>query len=339
MRGDYKNTSIVFFIATLFVMSCGSEKKSSDDGMAQLKAVRYEQELFEKDLYTFSDSAYQLIDKYPDFTALFVNRIIEIGDTLRPNFGNNLKRFVSDQAIYGMYERVAVLFDDFTPYLNELSQALSNYQEEFPSKRLPVVYTYVSGLNQSIVTADGILGISLDKYLGVEEELYDKVYPVIPQYLRNTMRPECIVPDAVRSWVTTDIAYNPKQDNFIARVLHDARSMYITEQLFDEMSDTLLWGFTGKQMAFCKENEAEMWRYLIDQKLLFETDNFTIGHFVNPGPFTKDFSRDSPARAAVWLGYRIICNFMDRQKNDFTLADLAALTDFQNILNESKYNP
>lgn len=338
MRGDFRKIGILILVVCL--VSCSRNRDHKHDAnVEQLKIVRYEDELFGKELYTFSESAYELLQKYPYFTALFANRIIEIGDTAKPNFGYSLKQFVSDQAIYDMYKRVAVLYKDFTPYLNELSLVLNNYQDAFAGKKLPVVYTYVSGLNQSIVTADGILGISLEKYLGVDEELYDKVYPAIPQYLRNTMRPEYIVPDAVRAWVTTDIAYLPKQDNFIARVLHEARSVYITEQLFDEMPDTLLWGFTGKQMKFCKENETEMWKYLIEQKLLFETDNFIISHFVNPGPFTKDFTRDSPARAAVWIGYNIIDSFMERQGKDFTLADLAAASDFQNILNESKYNP
>ena len=91
-------------------------------------------------------------------------------------------------------------------------------------------------------------------------------------------------------------------------------------------------------MDFCKVHEKRMWEYLIENKKLFVTDGFILNQFINDAPFTKDFSQDSPGRAAVWIGYRIIDSYMKNNRN-VSLNDLMRETDYQKILNLSKYNP
>jgi len=81
-----------------------------------------------------------------------------------------------------------------------------------------------------------------------------------------------------------------------------------------------------------------MWAYLIEKKLLFSTDRLTMDKFLLPGPFTKDFGRGSPARAAVWIGYRIVQSYMRRQKG-ITFQALMEEKDYIMILNRSGYNP
>jgi hypothetical protein len=81
-----------------------------------------------------------------------------------------------------------------------------------------------------------------------------------------------------------------------------------------------------------------MWGYLVEHKLLFNADSFTIDQFIGGAPFTHGFTNDSPGRAAVWLGYRIAGRFMERNK-EYTLSNLMNVTDYQSILNRARYNP
>jgi hypothetical protein len=90
-------------------------------------------------------------------------------------------------------------------------------------------------------------------------------------------------------------------------------------------------------MDFCSNNEKQMWTYLIEEKLLFITDHFRINQFIEESPFTKDFSTDSPGKAAVWIGYRIIESYV--KKNNISIGQLSHENDFQYMLNESRYNP
>ena len=75
----------------------------------------------------------------------------------------------------------------------------------------------------------------------------------------------------------------------------------------------LIFGFTTDQMKFCRNNESQMWQYLIENNLLFSTDQFIIRKLTGEAPFTQYFSNESPGRAAVWLGFRIVESYMMRE--------------------------
>ena len=87
-----------------------------------------------------------------------------------------------------------------------------------------------------------------------------------------------------------------------------------------------------------ERNEKKMWSYLIENKLLFSTDFFTINKFINDGPFTKDFSNESPARAANWIGLQIV-NSYRKNNSDVNLEELMKNNNVQEILTLSKYSP
>lgn len=331
-----KKFSLFYMCAMLVLVACGDGDTTSK--AVDVEVVRFEKELFSMDVYAPEAKTKELLKKYPHFMPLYTNRVINIGDTIRPYVTDGLAAFVTDLAMYELFNSVDSVFEDFSACEATIAEGLGRFQEHFPEKQIPVVYTYVSGLNQTLVVGDGVLGISLDKYLGANNELYTKVYPPIPQYLKSNMEPAYVGVDAVRAWVSSEINYTPIKDNLLSKMLNEAMALYVTRQVLPNVSDTLLWGFSGEQLRFCVDNEAEMWKYLIQQKLLFSTDYMVINKLVEPGPFTKDFTRDSPARAVVWVGYQIIDAYMQRN-NKLTLSELIKEVDYQRILNESRYNP
>jgi hypothetical protein len=81
-----------------------------------------------------------------------------------------------------------------------------------------------------------------------------------------------------------------------------------------------------------------MWTKLIEKKYLFNTDRFTIDKFILEGPYTKDFGRESPARAAVWICYKIVSSYIAGNP-EITLPGLMEEKNYLKILNQSSYNP
>ncbi|HNY14409.1 MAG TPA: hypothetical protein PKI12_02635, partial [Bacteroidales bacterium] len=108
--------------------------------------------------------------------------------------------------------------------------------------------------------------------------------------------------------------------------------------MIPSVSDTLLFGFTGDQMKFCRNNESRMWLYMIEEDLLFSSDQFIIRKLTGEAPFTSYFSNESPGRAAVWIGFRIIESYMALNKN-VSLGEMMEITDVQAILDGAKYRP
>jgi hypothetical protein len=91
-------------------------------------------------------------------------------------------------------------------------------------------------------------------------------------------------------------------------------------------------------MKFCLNNEDQMWTYLIEHDLLFSSDKFIIRKLTGEAPFTSYFTNESPGKAAIWIGFRIIESYMERNR-DISLSEMMKNTDVQNILDNAKYNP
>ena len=81
-----------------------------------------------------------------------------------------------------------------------------------------------------------------------------------------------------------------------------------------------------------------MWTFLVEHKLLFNTENLTIKKLTGEAPFTSLFPRESPGRADVWVGFRIVSAYM-KHHNDVSLKTLMEDLDYQKILNGAKYDP
>jgi hypothetical protein len=152
------------------------------------------------------------------------------------------------------------------------------------------------------------------------------------------MYKERITTDCMRLWAMTEFPFNDSVNNLVCNMIYEGSVMYFVDKMIPDKPDTLKWGFTGREMEFCKNNEEQMWSYLVENKLLFNSDRFTIDKFIREGPFTKDFSSESPARAAVWLGYNIVRSYLEHHK-EIGLKDLMIEHDYQEILNASYYNP
>jgi len=108
--------------------------------------------------------------------------------------------------------------------------------------------------------------------------------------------------------------------------------------MLPDMPDEIIFGFKQDQMKFCRNNESKMWQYLLENDLLFNGDQLTIRKLTGEAPFTSYFTNESPGRAAVWLGFRIVESYM--MKNPGTaLEKLMKDTDIQGILEKAKYSP
>ena len=73
-------------------------------------------------------------------------------------------------------------------------------------------------------------------------------------------------------------------------------------------------------------------------KFLFSKDYHTYKKFLQPGPFVSSLERNSPGSAGIFIGYRIVKDFMDKNQ-EVNLQELMVNTDFTSIFKDSKYNP
>jgi hypothetical protein len=227
-------------------------------------------------------------------------------------------------------------FSDFEKIENDLNKAFKYYQFHFPDKELPTIYTYISGFNQSIVTAENIIGISLDKYLGRDCSYY-KQLRTAPQYKIVNMHKDKLVSDVAYAWGITEFDEN-NATNLMGNIIYHGKLMYFVDALLPDTHDSIKIGYTTKQLDFCINNEAQMWNYLVEKKMLFSNKRMDIVRYINDGPSTSGFPMESPGRAGVWLGWQIIRKYMAKYP-EITLKALMQNNEYQQILNDSEYFP
>lgn len=302
----------------------------------EVQLVRYEKELFALTPVPGKQEVAALRNRYPGFTDLFCHRVIRIGDVTDETGMRLLGDFLSDSTILEAKKIVERQFSGFSKTEKIIVRAFRHYRYYFPEKPLPVLYTCISGFNESVFVADGIIGISLDKYLGRNCKYYTLLG--LPRYKQRKMIAEMIPSDVIRSWGMSEFEISRDATTLLDHIVHEGKLLYFTEAVLQGVADTLLTGFTEEELKWCRMNESQMWKYLVEKNLLFSTRQMDIVRYINDGPTTNGFPSESPARTGAWIGWQIIRNFMKRNP-EVTLSQLMEKVNYREILNASKYSP
>lgn len=326
----------------LCVASCRNDpyKVNISSVKADIEIKRLEIDLFSVNPDEINGKLPELKEKYGPLLQLF-SLAINTGDISDPSFGDFLVRFCTDKQNNDVYNLTMQKYPDLEAVGKGLEKGFRHYKHYFPGKVVPELFSCITGFNASILTISGepLLGISLDKYLGADCEYYPGLG--IYNYMAAKMTPEYIVPDCMYGWAASEWDFpsmNYPADNVLAEMIHEGKLRYFARCMLPETRDELIFGFTSDQMNFCRNNEGRMWQYLIENDLIFKTDQFIIRKLVGDAPFTSYFTNESPGRAAVWLGFRIIESYMKR--NDGTnLESLMSNLNVQDILEKARYNP
>ncbi len=276
-----------------------------------------------------------LKNSYGDFFDIFTYQMIAIGGTDQSNFTQMLNSFITDTIVQQAKASVAQNIDTLR-FRKELETAIKHYKYYFPEKEIPIIYTCISGFNQSIVVAQNLLGVSLDNYLGSQSQFYEKLG--LPAYKRRNMRSEKLVPEMMQAWADTEWPRPDKENTLFSNMIQQGKVLYFLDAMFPEMNDTLKIGYTEKQMVFCRKNETKMWTYLAEHKMLFTTDRMSIKRFIDDAPYTASFSEESPGRSGAWIGWQIVRAYM-KSHPEVKLPNLMNNPNFQEILNQSGYQP
>ncbi len=247
--------------------------------------------------------------------------------------------YATDLGNAAIWDSVKRVWPSLEPLRSGLEDAFRHYLYYFPGHQVPRVVACISSFNNSLIVDDSLLMISLDRYLGASSKYYPSLG--IYSYQSRKMAPEYVVTDCMYGWASTewnidDMGYG--SHNLLTVMMHEAKLEYFTRCMVPEASDTILFGFTQSQMRFCIDNEKRIWEYLVGNDMLFSTDSFIIRKMTGEAPFTSYFAEESPGRAVVWTGFRIIEAYM-KNNPDVTLEKLMTVTDFQEILSGARYHP
>jgi len=304
----------------------------------KIEVKRLERDLFESNPDELPKLIPVLKNKYSGFLPLF-SYVINTGDVNEASFTDFLIRFCTDKQNNDVFTMTMELYPDIDQIEVDLKEAFRHYLYYFPDRVVPDVFTCITGFNNSIIIGDSVIGIGLDRYLGADCEYYPRLE--IYNYMAARMTPGNIVPDCIYAWGSTEWDFSTLKyltDNVLTEMIHYGKLRYFEKCMLPELEDETIFGFTADQMKFCRNNESQMWLYLIEHDLLFNSEKFTIRKLTGEAPYTSYFTNESPGRSAIWIGFRIVESYMKKNPG-IKIEDLMNNIDIQIILEKAKYSP
>lgn len=250
-----------------------------------------------------------------------------------------LKDFATDTFCIRINKLSKEKFDDKTRLHKELKSVLQHLNYYYPMIEIPnVIYCYVSGIDYQtpsiMIQPEGIL-ISLDFYLGNEEKIYD--YIGMPRFRSLRCHPSYIARDLAQSIYSSYIKHNYSQKDVLTEMINTGKQLYFIEALNPTLPDSVLMGYTSRQIKWAEQFEGDVWASIVGGDMLYSNGLDLFRTLFGDAPFTQAFSNEAPARLGEYIGLQIIRSYMNN--NDVSLHDMIRNNDLQQIFQASQYKP
>lgn len=289
---------------------------------------RYEEALFS----IHTDSIKEGLERIRDDFSFFIPEVIDSFDIM------SIRQYISDPTLRQAKADIDSIYPSVLPIEYELNKALKYLKYHLPEVEITQAYTYISGFDFElpIKVADPVIIIALDMYMGSDYYFYPMIG--IPRYLAYSMREPYIVRDCMEELARELFPENIAGQTFLDKMIYEGKVLYFIDATMPFADDTLKIVFTETQLSWCQRNEGNVWGFFIDQNLLHKSERNIINRFMNDGPFTPSFAKESPARTGAYIGWQIVRSYMNNNK-DVTLKELFLKDDSQELLNNSRYRP
>lgn len=235
-----------------------------------------------------------------------------------------------------LYQEVEKKYGNFNKQTNEIEDLFKHIKYYFPKTKMPTVYTVIGEMdyNNKAIYAHDKLIIALELYLGKNHKFYE-----FPEYLEQNFEERQMMPDVVASFALQAIPA-PQDKSLLSEMIYYGKELYLKEQLLPNYTDAEKIGYLPEQITWCQENESYIWRFFIDENLLYSNDSKLANRFINVAPFSKfylEIDNESPGRVGQWIGWQIVRSFMEHNPK-VTVPQLLKMNE-KSIFEQSKYKP
>ena len=225
-----KRVSLFVLGAMLVLSSCKNDKLDVDVSaisVPEVRIMRFDKAFFALDTARLSQSLQHLHVEYGDFADGYVNNIIcsRAPDSLSCNYAIIDFLYNRNIGMRDVYLECSKVFPDSLSDLeDQLTDAFKHFRYYFPDKKLPhAVYATMTGFNYNIFNVQGDYGISLEFYLGKDNNFYDALPDLWPAYRRRVSSKEYMAVNFVKAWLMNEFPYNPARTDLINKMVYEGK--------------------------------------------------------------------------------------------------------------------
>jgi len=228
---------------------------------------------------------------------------------------NRIEVFRNDPYIKRLESNISHTFLFKNDIQNQIIDGFKHLAFHLPSQNFPKQIFYLNSLFVSnVYCTDSEVGIGLERYLGPNTDVIKELpSQEFFQWMKDGMLKEYIPRDVLAEWIATNVV--PEEEGtFAEKMIRWGKVIYLTEAAFPEIDKHVLFRYTKNGYAWADHNEASIWKYIVNQDLLFSKNERDHANFLHEGPFTVGLPEKSPDRLGQYLGWKIVHEFM--QKNE-----------------------
>lgn len=313
---------LVLFTLMFAIVSC--EKKSKVEKAVEEIPVEVKVVRFDKAFFEFKpEELANLKAEYPFFF---------------PD-GNDDKVWIEkmqNKDWQALYSEVQKKYGNFSKQTTEIEDLFKHIKYYFPTVITPTIYTVIGEMdyNNKAIYANDKLIIALELYLGKGHEFY-----TFPEYIEQNFEERQMMPDVVSSFAMRTIPA-PNEKSLLSEMIYYGKELYLKDILLPNYTDAERIGYLPEQITWCEENESYIWRFFVDENLLYSSDSKLANRFINLAPFSKfylEIDNELPGRIGQWIGWQIVRSYMENNPKT-TVADLFKM-DARELFEKSKYKP
>ena len=282
----------------------------------------------------------QLFDEYPAVSPYIVEFCYGLNLKSDSSLSASLLEFSQQSYILKTEIEINKRFADLTGHKQKIKSSISRLKAQFDTIRIPeeIVFANSNFTYNATCYNESIL-VGLERYIGGNHPIIiESLNPSeFPEWIRNGMNEKFMDRDILSAWISTKL-FKETTGYHIEEMIRWGKIHLTTEmclRLDNEdipISDVLRW--SEQQFEWALSNEGKFWKYLMDENLLFDSNEKNRAYLLNNGPYTIGLPEESPDRMGQFLGYRIVLNYIQNQ--NLELRDLLD-TDYKIIL--KSYNP
>ncbi|GAB3712936.1 hypothetical protein GCM10027592_51800 [Spirosoma flavus] len=295
-----------------------------------VSVIQLDQQLFSS---KSPDSIRAFLNRNPAVAQLYFNANGAGNDTA---VVRELTNRVNNPALNEFQAQIQAEFGDLTDLRNQLAEAFTNIKKDFPDFKAPKIATVVTGfMGPDLAISDSLIVIGLD-YFGGSKAKYRPRGNQYPQYILRRYDKDHIVPAIVFALSDKYNATNRQDQTMLADMIYYGKGYVFTKTVLPELADSLIIGYSDKQLTETFNAQDLIWGHFIDNQLLFQTNPAVKQRYLNERPFTAEIGPACPGAIGRWVGWRIVGMYHD-EHSGVSIADLMRNANARQIFEQSGY--
>lgn len=330
---------IYLFAIIVLLSACGggTNKPDVSNIKVALTVERFEQSLFKMDTTNIQQGLADLRKAYPTFFPVYIQDILQLNPA--DTASNTILRNILS-SYRPIYDSIEEKYRNMDWLKRDLTDGFKFVKYYYPQYRVPRIVTFIATLDApGVVLTPEHLGIGLHQYAGKNFSVYQtpELQQVYPTYISRRFDKEYMVANSMKAIVDDVYPDQSVGRPLVEQMVEKGKQWYLLDHFLPDAPDSVLTGYTKKQLDWVEDNEGNVWGYIIKNENLYGVEPHVIQTYIGEAPFTQGMPETSPGNIGQWIGWRIVQQYA--RKNEKLTVQQVLETPARTIFQGAAYRP